>query len=395
VEASVALEGSAPSRFRWAVLAAGTFAQTGYASLMFGLAVLAPALRSRYDLSLTEVGTLLAAPTLGSIATLYAWGRAADRYGERAVLAVGLGSASLCLAWAAFASSFGALLVLIALAGALGASVNSASGRAVMHWFEPEGRGLALGLRQTAVPIAGAWVALVLPTLATGNDPRPALLALAAVCAAGAIVGLIVLREGPESEGGSVASVGRDPVRDPRIWLVSGGGALILEPQVCLVGFLVLFLHEERGLSTAAAAAVLAVLNVLAIGTRIGAGWWSDRVGSRLGPLRRIAVTSAALVALCTLVLEAPLAFLVPALVLMGCVTISWNGLAFAAAAEAAGQSRSGTALGIQQTALAISGAALPVAFGALVAASTWRAGFAVSVLFPLVGWRLLRGVPG
>ena len=41
----------------------------------------------------------------------------------------------------------------------------------------------------------------------------------------------------------------------------------------------------------------------------------------------------------------------------MGCVTISWNGLSFAAAAEAAGHARSGTSIGLQQTALAISGA--------------------------------------
>ena len=74
---------------------------------------------------------------------------------------------------------------------------------------------------------------------------------------------------------------------------------------------------------------------------------------------------------------------------------MSWNGLAFAAVAEAAGYPRAGSALGIQQTALAVSGAVLPIVFGAFVAASTWRAGFAVSVLFPVAGWRLLRALPG
>ncbi len=86
---------------------------------------------------------------------------------------------------------------------------------------------------------------------------------------------------------------------------------------------------------------------------------------------------------------------LVPALVLMGCITISWNGLSFAAAAEAAGHARSGTSIGLQQTALAISGSAFPVAFGVLVAATSWRAGFAVVAVFPLIGWRLLATVPG
>ena len=382
-------------RYRWAVLAAGTFAQTGYASLLFGIAVLAPELRVRFGLGLTEVGLMLAAPSLGSIGTLYPWGRATDRFGERAVLATGLGAASLCVAASAFVASFAAFVSLLFLAGGLGASVNSASGRAVMHWFDARDRGFALGLRQSAVPIAGAWVAIALPAISSGDDTRPALLTLAAVILAGAVTGLVVLREGPASPSQRTSSAGPEPLRDRRIWLVSAASALLLEPQICLVGFLVVFLHAERAMSTAGAGAVLAVLNLFGIATRIGAGRWSDLMQSRIRPLRRIAVGSAVLVAGCTLLLAAPLGLLVPALVLMGCVTISWNGLSFAAVAETAGHARSGTALGMQQTALAIAGSLFPVAFGAFVGGTSWRAGFAVSALFPLAGWRLLRGVPG
>jgi sugar phosphate permease len=383
------------SRYRWAVLAAGTFAQTGYASLLFGVAVLAPELRVRFDLGLTGVGLMLAATSLGSIGTLYPWGRAADRFGERAVLASGLAAASLCVAVSAFVSSFAVFVTLLFLAGGFGASVNSASGRAVMHWFDARDRGFALGLRQTAVPIAGAWVALVLPAISSGEDTRPALLTLAAVNLAGAVTGLVVLRERPASRAQEAPTADTEPLRDRRIWLISAGSALLLEPQICLVGFLVVFLHAERAMSTAAAGAVLAVLNIFGIGTRIGAGRWSDLMQSRLRPLRRIAVASALLVLCCTVLLSAPLELLIPALVLMGCVTISWNGLSFAAVAETAGYGRSGTALGMQQTALAIAGSLFPIAFGAFVGGTSWRAGFAVSALFPLAGWRLLRSLPG
>jgi hypothetical protein len=82
-------------------------------------------------------------------------------------------------------------------------------------------------------------------------------------------------------------------------------------------------------------------------------------------------------------------------LVLTGCVAISWNGLAFAAVAEAGGPARSGTALGVQQTALAIASGGLPVVFGALVAATSWRVGIAVIASLPLIGWSALRGLSG
>ncbi|MDQ5821079.1 MAG: MFS transporter, partial [Actinomycetota bacterium] len=143
------------SRYRWTVLAAGTLAQASYSAIWFGVAVLAPALRDEHQLSLGQVGVLIAASLAGSVVSLIPWGIAADRFGERVVLGVGLAGSGVALLGAAEASSFGSLALLLALAGLSGASVQSASGRAVMHWFDAGERGLALGIRQTAIPLGG------------------------------------------------------------------------------------------------------------------------------------------------------------------------------------------------------------------------------------------------
>jgi hypothetical protein len=45
----------------------------------------------------------------------------------------------------------------------------------------------------------------------------------------------------------------------------------------------------------------------------------------------------------------------------------------------------------MQQTALAIAAAAVPVVFAALVDATSWRTGFAVAGLCALSGWLVLR----
>jgi hypothetical protein len=155
----------------------------------------------------------------------------------------------------------------------------------------------------------------------------------------------------------------------------------------------VLFLHEQRGLSEGEAAAVLALMQLLAVGGRIGAGRWSDVRASRIGPLRTIALVAAVLVGLTAALLAAPLAVLIPVLVAAGVVSMSWNSLSFAAAVELAGHDRSGSAIGLQQTVLNVPGAAYPALFGALVAATTWRVGYAVVALFPLAGWRVLRAL--
>jgi hypothetical protein len=70
---------------------------------------------------------------------------------------------------------------------------------------------------------------------------------------------------------------------------------------------------------------------------------------------------------------------------------MSWNGLSFTAAAEAAGPRRSGAAIGFQQTVLGVGGIVIPIAFAAVVAGASWRVAFFASAGCALAGAALLR----
>ena len=369
------------------MLAAGTAAQTSFSAVLIGLPVLAPTLRDAHELSLVQVGVVLDSVWIGSLLTLLPWGLLADRLGERLVLGSGLGACAAALVAAGYAGGFGTLVVLLGLAGAAGASVNAASGRAVMQWFPSAERGFALGVRQTAIPVGGLVSALVLPTLGL----RAAFLFLAALCVAGGLFGVAAIRE---RESGADVLEPRGlgaTLRDRRLVLLCAGSSFYLVAQLAVTGFLVLFLHDERGLSPGAAAGVLGGVQVVAAALRIGGGRWSDVLGSRLRPLRLVGLASSVTLALAAAALDATLVVLVPAFVLAGGFGMAWNGLSFTAAAEIAGRSRSGAALGMQQTALAAAGAIVPPAFAAVVAASSWRVGFAAAAAFPLAGVQLLR----
>ena len=357
--------------------------------MIIGLPVLAPALRDAHSLSLVQVGVVLDSLWIGTLLTLLPWGVLADRFGERLVLAAGLTACGAALVGAGYAGGFGSLILLIGLAGAAGASVNAASGRAVMQWFPAAERGFALGVRQTAIPLGGLISALVLPALSL----RSSFVVLAGLCVAGALFGAAAIREAAgfaEDDVLEPRGLGAT-LRDRRLWLLCAGSSLYLVAQLAITGFLVLFLHDERGLSDGAAAGVLAGVQVVAVVLRIGGGRWSDRIGSRLRPLRLVGLASAVTLAVATALLSAPLAVLIAAFVLAGGWSMSWNGLSFTAAAEIAGRSRSGAALGVQQSALAAAGAIVPPAFAAVVAASSWRVGFALAAVFPLAGVQLLR----
>jgi sugar phosphate permease len=374
--------------YRWAVLAAGTAAQASFSAIWFGVSVLAPALRSQYGLTLAQTGVLIGASLAGSTLSLVPWGIFADRFGERAALACGLSACGGALWAAGQARSFVPLAALLAAAGLLGASVAAASGRAVLQWFPPKRRGVALGIRQTAIPLGGLAASLVLPHL---PDPAWGFRVLGLACLTTAAVGGVVVREPPAAEPLPRAPVG--PLRDRRIWTLSVGSAFMLGPQIGVVGFTVLFLHDRRGIGAASAAAVLAAVQVLGVVARVGAGHWSDVVRSRIRPLRRIAVAAAGLTALTALLVPAPLVLLLPVLVVAGALAMSWNGLSFAAATELAGPGRSGAAIGFQQTVLGAAAAALPPTVGAVIAAAGWEAGFGVLAFGPLTAFWILRSL--
>jgi MFS family permease len=376
--------------YRWAVLAAGTVAQASFSAITVGLAVLAPQLRAEFGLSLGDVGLLLSAAWLGAFLTLLPWGLAADRFGERLVLSLGLLASAACVTGAAFASVFGVLLALLALSGATGASVNSASGRAVMLWFAPNERGLALGIRQTAIPAGGLIAALVLPALSAPGGSEAAFLFLAGLLGAGAVGGWFVLRDRGGDEVPETFSVAHT-LRDRRLWRLSLASGLYMYAQVAIIGFGVLFLHDSRGLGDHTAALVIAVAQLLAVGLRIGSGRWSDLVGSRIGPLRHVGLAITGSLVLAAGLSGGPLWLLVPAVALAGGLSMAWNALSFTAAAELAGAARSGAAIGFQQTVLSGVLVLAPMVFAAIVSAGSWTLAFGIAALLPLAGWWGLR----
>jgi sugar phosphate permease len=380
---------SAPTtarRYRWTILSAGVLAQAAFSAILLGLPAIAPAIQDRYDLTLTQVGVMLAALSFGSVPTLLIWGIVADRIGERAVIAIGQAGTAAALVWAAYAPSFGALVAALTLAGAIGAGVNAASGRAVMAWFGEDERGLALGIRQMAVPLGGAVAAIALPLLNEHISLHAAFDGLAVGCLVAAVVGAVLLRVEPAEDHSLLAR----PLRDPRVWRICIASTFYVTTQISLLGFLVLFLHERRGVSTSVAAGALAITQVLGGIARVAVGRVSDRLRMRIVPLRWLALGLTSSVAAAAALLDAPVWLVTAALVVAGTFALAWNGLAFTAAAEAAGRARSGAAIGLQQTFLSVGSLAAPIGFAAAVHHYSWRAAFVLAAASPLVGYVLL-----
>jgi MFS family permease len=373
-------------RRRWTILAVGTLSQAAACSFIYGIPMLVPALRSDEHLSLLGASLIVSAPVAGLLLTLIAWGAAADRFGERIVIMSGIGAAALFLGAAALVHGPLALALLLALAGAAGASVFAASGRVVMGWFPVHERGFAMGTRQTAQPLGVAIAALGLPSLARSHGTHVALLFPAALCALAALAVLLWVTDPPRAPRAPDAPGTASPYRGSwhlgRIHLAS---ALLVVPQFAVATFMLVYLVGQRHWDPAAAGRLIFGFQLAGAAGRVVAGVWSDRVGSRLLPMRQLAVASAVLMGMLALGAWLDAVWIIAGFALGAVITVADNGLGFVAVAERAGTEWSGRALGVQNTGQNVAAVLTAPLLAAVIGDGRYALGFALVMLFPLL----------
>ncbi|MGD0557806.1 MAG: MFS transporter [Streptosporangiaceae bacterium] len=359
-------------------------AQTSSCVFLYGLPYLLPELRRGYHLSLGEASVLVSCPMVGVVLALIAWGAAADRYGERLVISSGLVIAAGALTGAAFAGTAVRTGVLLGCAGVGGASVNAASGRLVMGWFAPAERGLAMGARQTAQPLGTMIAAVLLPAVgATAAGIPAALLVCAALCLVTATTVAFFTADPPRPAAKNLQKAA-NPYRTATLWRIHAASTLLVVPQFVTTGFALEYLVTQRGWSILAAGRVIAAANFAGALTRVAAGLWSDRTGSRLRPMRQLAIAIAVIVGLTAVGAATRTALADVALLAAVALSVSTNGLAFTAVAELAGMSWAGRALGVQNTAQNIAAAATQPVMAELIGVAGYPASFWSTALFPL-----------
>ncbi|NIE67909.1 MFS transporter [Burkholderia sp. Ax-1719] len=390
-----------PASHRWKVLSVGVAANASFAAAFSGIPATAVWLRPSYGIGTGELGFVLGMLGLGIVLSELPWGLLTDRWGDRRVLLLGLASTMAALiamaVWgvpsAAHVPGPHALVAGFLAIGLLGGSVNGSSGRAVMAWFGPKERGLAMSIRQTAVPAGAGIGALLLPALAAHAGFMWVYGTLAAMCFISAFLTIIWVREpdivpqaNTASETPAVTAPARSPLLRAQVWRMAGGIAALCIPQVAVITFASVFLHDFGHAASAAAGVVLASVQIGAAVMRVWSGRWTDRRGNRNAYLRACAALTvvlfavlAATTAWCAQAVHAqpglPALSLIALSVLLvagGVAASAWHGVAYTELATLAGHGRVGSALAMGNT-------------GAFVA--FWLAPSAIPMLLGVAGW--------
>lgn len=384
---------------RWKVLAAGVGANVSFSFVVGGVPATAVYLRSSYQLSNSELGLALGILGLGIALSEIPWGLLTDRWGDRPVLLTGLMSMALTLlTLAAYSNHTPTALVLclgLFATGLLGSSVNGASGRAIMLWFQEQERGLAMSIRQTAVPTGYALGALLMPWLAQHYGFGVVFSTAAALCM---LCSGLVWRwiHEPDTRVQTSGYLQASPLRELNVWRAVLAISLLCAPQFTLMTCAAMFFHDRLGLSVVIASLMLALIQVGAIIGRLWSGHWTDRHNNRSAYLKGCAWFSAAAflilsIVTCVLPIPSTLASVVLPIVLMvaGTLVSIWHGVAYAELATLAGAQRSGTAVAMGNSGAFLSLFLAPIAASAVVSHWGWKALWILCAVCALLAARL------
>ena len=328
------------------VLVAATFAQAASMVSDQGIPVLLPFIK--HDLNLSLPAAALLVTTMGSgrfIASLPV-GQLVDRIGSRAVLGGTCIVLGLVLGLASLASSLPLLVVLLVAAGAATAGTTSAGAALVARTFASR-RGLAMGIRQSGVPLGGLAGGLLLPWIAQAVSWHWAIAASAAFAVTGAIAVYVLTTDRDEVRSGRPAlSMVVGLVKSPPLLAIFVWGAVFVVGQY---SFITLIAVQMGGLSLGVLMVTFAQLG--GVLGRPAWGLFSDLIGRR----RRVCmlIISVAAVVCCAVVgrlqpsagpwLLGAFAFA------FGVAMIGWQGLWATSIAEVTGPGQAGTALGFGQ----------------------------------------------
>ncbi|AEK63012.1 MFS transporter [Collimonas fungivorans] len=397
-------------RHRWKVLGVGVAANASFSAAFSGIPTTAVLIRSGYHLDNAELGLVLGLMGLGIALSELPWGLLTDRWGDRPVLLSGLATTAVALALMALfvvpgpghVPGLPLLAAGLLLVGLLGGSVNGSSGRAVMTWFGEGERGMAMSIRQTAVPLGGAIGALFLPALAAHFGFASVYGVLALFCAVTLFFTWLWLYE-PAASAAEKTHAARQPttpapLKDRQLWRIVAAIGILCAPQCSILFFGAVFLHDFSHAGIAAITIAMATLQCGAMVMRVWSGRWTDRKRNRREFLRFCTISSAiafaALAALVTLAGQSPnigpvmATLLIAMLVLTGVSISAWHGVAYTELATIAGARNAGTALGMANTSVFVMCFLTPLAIPHILTFGSWPAVWLLGSACALVALR-------
>ncbi|AOJ94840.1 hypothetical protein WK22_17795 [Burkholderia multivorans] len=324
-----------------------------------------------FKLSAREIGGLATVSNLVPIVGLVLIGRILDRHGERLPVFVGMLILGLSMALLCASSRYEMLVVSMLLLGAGYSPIQPGGSKAIYHWFPARERGLAMGIRQAALPLGGACAAAFFPAMIKHAGWQVTMIIAAALISVAGLVYFMVFRnaQGPRYATETTKSVFgglSEHLRNPQFRRISLVGAMLVCMQTAVSVFWVTLVQYHFGAAPLAATWYLFVVQMSGSLGRICLSGLSDHVrgGRRRVVLACLALTPVAVLATMLLPASSHGLPVVIGSAFTGLFCFGWYGPWAVWLSESAGRENVGEIIGSAMAINQVAIASTPLLFG-------------------------------
>ena len=262
-----------------------------------------PGMKSTFELSYTTVFVLVVALSISRVVSGLLSGAAASRYGGRWMVIASIFVQALSMALLGWSPSYWvALAAMVAVGVSSGAALTPMMGM-LAPWFRITDRGVAAGIAASGGSLAIIFTGVIVPPLTGVFGDEAWRYTWYVLAATSVVIGLLCvsfIREAPPAAPPSsgAPSVGasstRTPARrgpagwpvqvytNPYVWLITGMAFCSGFVHGILTSSYGAYLEVEHGVDVAVVGALFMLIGVLSIGSGVGSGALSDRVGRGL-----------------------------------------------------------------------------------------------------------------
>lgn len=387
--------------YRWLIVAIATIALAVGSVVTYGMGTIAAFYQVEWQLSQFQTGFISTMTNLGPLCSMMIFGHLIDRYGEKYVIGISALLLGITAALLPFASSYATLLLLLFIVGLFYGSAQTGGSTVITKWFPKEHRGLAMGIRQTGLPIGGAIAALLLPVMYFHYSIAAAHYTQATIAISGALLFLTLYKDPPDTTTNSTETITfRAKIRaikhNRSLYSLYAIGGVMVAFQMVIPAHYVSFLYGTLHLSLQQAGFVLSLAMIGGVIGRIILAAISDRFFATrcLFFLVIILTITGCFIVLFPLIIDRPLWFFSSYSFVLGLFAFGWYSLYIVSISEQADERMMGltisTALTINQFFIITA----PALFGLFV---DWSGHFIACfsalgiVILLLALWQLLK----
>jgi len=268
--------------YKWIILLVATLSQTASTFVTYGMGPVASFYQMEWQLSSFQTGLIVSAVNIGPIFSMLLFGYLMDKKGEKQIIGWGSILLGLCTFLLIPVNHYTTLLVVLIVVGIWYGSAQTGGSTAIVKWFPDKHRGLAIGIRQTGIPIGGALASIILTYLYHHIHLTAVHWTQGLVAIGGGLLFLLMYQE-PKQHTSAVATPipfkeKMKAIKDNRaLYPIFFVGIVMMSLQMILIAHLMSYLHQEGGYSLTAAGKYLSLVLLGGMIGRIALAWMSDR----------------------------------------------------------------------------------------------------------------------